>query len=166
MSSPRATSRPSVSPYRCKQRAKAMGRGGLLIYVKFRAPPERRMVFPAYGLLDRIMSHCRLVSCLQPIGWYWLSGRNPRERSVMTNLLVVDDEANVVSALRRMLLNPAALPALREPHLTTFTSPVEALEYVASHHLDLVISDYRMPVMDGVSFLPRVKELQPDTARI
>ncbi len=84
----------------------------------------------------------------------------------MTNLLVVDDEANVVSALRRMLLNPAALPALREPHLTTFTSPVEALEYVASHHLDLVISDYRMPVMDGVSFLTRVKELQPDAARI
>jgi len=84
----------------------------------------------------------------------------------MTNLLIVDDEANVVSALRRMLLNPAALPALREPHLTTFTSPVEALEYVASHQLDLVISDYRMPVMDGVSFLTRVKELQPDAARI
>lgn len=84
----------------------------------------------------------------------------------MTNLLVVDDEANVVSALRRMLLNPAALPALREPHLTTFTSPVEALDYVANHQLDLVISDYRMPVMDGVSFLTRVKELQPDAARI
>src|SRR5258706_10801670 len=84
----------------------------------------------------------------------------------MTSLLVVDDEAHVVSALRRMLLNPAAPPALREPHLTTFTSPVEALEYVASHHLDLVISDYRMPVMDGVSFLTRVKELQPDAARI
>jgi DNA-binding NtrC family response regulator len=84
----------------------------------------------------------------------------------MTSLLVVDDEANVVSALRRMLLNPAALPALREPHLTTFTSPVEALEHVAHHHVDLVISDYRMPVMDGVSFLTRVKELQPDAARI
>ena len=84
----------------------------------------------------------------------------------MTNLLIVDDEANVLSALRRMLLNPAAAPALPEPHLTAFTSPVEALEHVAHHRVDLVISDYRMPVMDGVSFLTRVKELQPDTARI
>ncbi len=84
----------------------------------------------------------------------------------MTNLLIVDDEANVLSALRRMLLNPAAAPALLEPHLTAFTSPVEALEHVAHHRVDLVISDYRMPGMDGVSFLTRVKELQPDTARI
>ena len=42
----------------------------------------------------------------------------------------------------------------------------EALEHVANHRVDLVISDYRMPVMDGVTFLTRVKELQPDTARI
>jgi two-component system probable response regulator PhcQ len=84
----------------------------------------------------------------------------------MTNLLLVDDEANVLSALRRMLLNPAAPPDLRDTRLTMFTSPIEALEHVASHHVDLVIADYRMPAMDGVSFLTRVKELQPDTARI
>jgi len=84
----------------------------------------------------------------------------------MTNLLLVDDEANVLNALRRMLLNAAALPVLPDLQLKTFTSPIEALEHVSSHHVDLVISDYRMPVMDGVSFLTRVKELQPDTARI
>lgn len=82
------------------------------------------------------------------------------------NLLLVDDEANVLSALRRMLLNPAAPPTLPGAKLTTFTSPLEALDYVACHHVDLVISDYRMPVMDGVTFLTRVKELQPDAARI
>jgi len=84
----------------------------------------------------------------------------------MTHLLIVDDEPHVLSALRRMLLNAAALPALPDPQLTACTSPVKALEHVANHHVDLVISDYRMPVMDGVSFLTRVKELQPDTARI
>src|SRR6266496_5839423 len=84
----------------------------------------------------------------------------------MTHLLIVDDEPHVLSALRRMLLNAAALPALPDPQLTACTSPVKALEHVANHHLDLVISDYRMPVMDGVSFLTRVKELQPDAARI
>jgi two-component system probable response regulator PhcQ len=84
----------------------------------------------------------------------------------MAKLLLVDDEPNVLSALRRMLLNPAALPVLPDVQLTTFTSPIEAIKHVESHSVDLVISDYRMPVMDGVSFLTRVKEMQPDTARI
>lgn len=84
----------------------------------------------------------------------------------MTNLCIVDDEANVLNALRRMLLNPAAPPVLPDPQVTVFTSPIEALEHVGNHRIDLVISDYRMPVMDGVSFLTRVRELQPDTARI
>ncbi len=84
----------------------------------------------------------------------------------MTHLLIVDDEPHVLSALRRMLLNTAAPPVLPDPQLTACTSPVKALEHVANYHVDLVISDYRMPVMDGVSFLTRVKELQPDAARI
>ncbi|HEY7943778.1 MAG TPA: response regulator [Casimicrobiaceae bacterium] len=84
----------------------------------------------------------------------------------MANLLIVDDEVHVLNALRRMFLNATAPPALPDLHLTTFTAPIEALEHVINHQVDLVISDYRMPVMDGVSFLTRVKELQPDTARI
>jgi response regulator RpfG family c-di-GMP phosphodiesterase len=84
----------------------------------------------------------------------------------MTHLLIVDDESHVLSALRRMLLNPAAPPALPDPDLAAFTSPVDALAHVSCHPVDLVISDYRMPVMDGVTFLTRVKEVQPDTARI
>ena len=84
----------------------------------------------------------------------------------MSNLLIVDDEAHVLSALRRMLLNADAPPLLPDLKLKSFTSPIAALEHVRSHHVDLVVTDYRMPVMDGVSFLMHVKELQPDTARI
>jgi response regulator RpfG family c-di-GMP phosphodiesterase len=84
----------------------------------------------------------------------------------MTKLLIVDDEPNVLSALRRMCLNRAAAPALDDPQVTTFTSPLLAIEFVREHPVDLVISDYRMPEMDGVSMLTRIKELQPDAARI
>jgi response regulator RpfG family c-di-GMP phosphodiesterase len=86
--------------------------------------------------------------------------------SAMSNLLIVDDEPNVLSALRRLCQNSAILPALPDPSITTFTSPVAALAHVADHKVDLVISDYRMPDMDGAVFLTRVKELQPDAARI
>jgi two-component system, probable response regulator PhcQ len=84
----------------------------------------------------------------------------------MSTLLIVDDEPNVLNALRRMCQNNAILPAIPDPSITTFTSPVHAMKYVGDHKVDLVISDYRMPDMDGASFLTRVKELQPDAARI
>lgn len=84
----------------------------------------------------------------------------------MTELLIVDDEPNVVNALRRMCLNAAAPPALPDLHVTTFTSPLQALAFVRNHPVDIVISDFRMPEMDGATLLTRVKNLQPDTARI
>jgi len=84
----------------------------------------------------------------------------------MASLLIVDDEPNVLNALRRMCLNRTMLPAIPDPSVTAFTSPLEAIDYLRDHPVDLVISDFRMPDMDGATFLTRVKALRPDTARI
>lgn len=84
----------------------------------------------------------------------------------MSSLLIVDDEPNVLSAMRRLCMNAAILPALPEPSITTFTSPADALAHLDAHHVDIVISDYRMPEMDGASFLAKVRARHPDTARI
>lgn len=84
----------------------------------------------------------------------------------MSNLLIVDDEPNVLSSLRRMCMNQAASPAIPDPHVTTFTSVHDAIDFVRDHPVDLVISDYRMPEMDGATFLMMVKKLNPDAARI
>ncbi len=83
----------------------------------------------------------------------------------MAKLLIVDDEPNVLNALRRMCLNRAAAPAISDPNVMTFTSPLHALEHVREHPVDLLISGHRMPEMDA-SFLTRVRELQPFSARI
>ncbi len=84
----------------------------------------------------------------------------------MPTILIVDDEPNVLSALRRMCCNDAILPRIPDASIRTLTSPLEALEYVKDHKIDLVISDYRMPEMDGATLLTRLKEIQPDSARI
>lgn len=74
-------------------------------------------------------------------------------------LLLVDDEPNILSALVRLLAP--------EPYeIETFTDPAAALAHAKRAEFDLVLSDYRMPEVDGVSFLTIFRSLQPDCARL
>lgn len=73
------------------------------------------------------------------------------------NILLVDDEPNVLKALSRLL---------NRYHLTTATSGEEALGLAKTQAFELVISDYRMPGMNGVEFLLFFKLLQPDAVRL
>lgn len=81
----------------------------------------------------------------------------------MKRMLVVDDEANVLNALRRALLRAFAGDDL---HIEIFDDPRLALERVGNQVFDLVMSDFRMPPMDGVTFLKGVRQLQPDAVRL
>ena len=74
-------------------------------------------------------------------------------------ILIVDDEPHVISALVRVLDE--------EPYrIAGAGNGQEALELMTRQHFKVVISDERMPEMDGAVFLSRVKELYPDTVRI
>lgn len=84
----------------------------------------------------------------------------------MSRIMIVDDEPNVLSSLRRSI---NAMPA----HLfggklvvETFDDPGLALERASECAFDLVISDFRMPNLDGVEFLTRLIAIQPGVARI
>ena len=75
-------------------------------------------------------------------------------------VLIVDDEEMVLTTLRSFL----ALETSYE--VVTFTSPHEALDYLPGNDVDLVLSDFMMPEMDGVSFLAKVREVKPEIPRI
>jgi response regulator RpfG family c-di-GMP phosphodiesterase len=74
-------------------------------------------------------------------------------------VLLVDDEANILSSLRR-LLRPDGWQIL------TANGGEEALTVLRSQVVDLVISDMRMPVMDGAQLLAQVRQHWPATMRI
>lgn len=86
----------------------------------------------------------------------------------MNRILLIDDESGVLNALTRVLkLSPLVVRGEDlYPKLDAFTSPAEALTRAATTAYDLVISDFRMPEMDGVAVLRRMRELQPDCARV
>ena len=78
-----------------------------------------------------------------------------------SKILIVDDEENVLKSLLRSL------------HKETYkidvtTSPREALRMLreADRPYAVVVSDQRMPQMEGVSLLEKAREISPDTIRI
>jgi len=78
-------------------------------------------------------------------------------------VLIVDDEPNIVSSVRRELM--AASGRYRYA-VEGYTDAVEALERARNQHFDAVISDFRMPGMDGMAFLKAFAEIQPDCPRM
>jgi len=75
------------------------------------------------------------------------------------SVLCVDDEPNVVSALRRLFRGTGY-------RVLTATSGAEALEVFARDSVDLIISDMRMPGMDGAQLLEEVRARWPATTRM
>jgi len=81
------------------------------------------------------------------------------EQGAAPVLLLVDDEANILSALRRLFRSSGYTIHLAE-------SGVAGLAVLEQEPVDLVISDMRMPQMDGAQFLAQVAERWPQVVRI
>ena len=74
-------------------------------------------------------------------------------------VLCVDDEQNILNALKRLLRKETF-------RLLTCTNGREGLELLARNDVQVVISDQRMPEMNGTDFLREVKDIYPQTIRI
>jgi response regulator RpfG family c-di-GMP phosphodiesterase len=81
------------------------------------------------------------------------------DAAAQSTILCVDDEANILSALKRLL----------RPHgyrILTAESGADGLAQLEKEEVHLVISDMRMPHMDGAAFLQQVRERWPHTMRL
>jgi len=75
-------------------------------------------------------------------------------------VVVVDDEEMVLTSINSFL-------SLETDYdVVTFSNPEDALEHLKDNDAHLVISDYFMPQMDGITFLGKVRDLRPETTRV
>ena len=81
----------------------------------------------------------------------------------MKRLLIVDDEIPVLHALRRVLQRHFRPQQLA---VEVCADPLQALKRLQQARFDVLISDYRMPRMEGVALLAHARELDPRTVRI
>lgn len=79
----------------------------------------------------------------------------------MKRLLFVDDQPEILAALRRNMYRRRS-----EFECTFVTSGPEALVRLEQGDIDVIISDMRMPGMDGADLLQRVKERHPGIVRL
>ena len=75
-------------------------------------------------------------------------------------IVIVDDEEMVLTSLSAFLSLETGY------QVKTFTSAKKALEFIKKNDVGLVVSDYLMPEMDGITFLAKVKEIKPQVPRI
>jgi HD-like signal output (HDOD) protein len=79
----------------------------------------------------------------------------------MKRVLFVDDEKQILDGIRRLLSDQADVWEMRFAQ-----GGEEALKLCQASSFDVVVSDMRMPGMDGATLLGYVKGLFPDTARL
>ncbi|MFD0672590.1 response regulator [Cohnella sp. GCM10027633] len=72
----------------------------------------------------------------------------------MFRVMIVDDEYSVIEGLKYTI----AWDKLDVDHVYTASSAYEALEQLNQHHVDIVITDIRMPGMSGLELIRRIRE--------
>jgi response regulator RpfG family c-di-GMP phosphodiesterase len=75
------------------------------------------------------------------------------------NLLLVDDDDDLRATVRRALRNPQYV-------IHEASSGVEALDILSRAPIDAVITDFNMPMMNGLDLLQRVRISYPRTLRM
>lgn len=76
------------------------------------------------------------------------------------HVLLVDDEEMVITSIR------AFLQLETEYTIHGFNDPQDAVRHLQTNPVDVVISDYLMPKMNGIQMLAKAKQLQPEAARV
>jgi HD-like signal output (HDOD) protein len=74
-------------------------------------------------------------------------------------VLIVDDERTVLRSLEKLLKK-------EDYHCTYMTSGQEALDFLEKHPVNMIVSDTRMPEMDGEVLLAEVKKRFPSVIRV
>jgi DNA-binding NtrC family response regulator len=75
-------------------------------------------------------------------------------------ILILDDEPLITQTLQALLAEVDSV------NVTALNSPEKAVAALGERSYSVVISDFLMPGIDGISFLKKVREMQPRASRI
>lgn len=94
---------------------------------------------------------------LAAVGELLKGASSPAEGAIGSRIMVADDDANTVRLVTKRLQSEGF-------QVESASDGQEALDKIAAGSYDLVLLDYKMPEVDGLTVLSRVKESKPNTA--
>lgn len=74
-------------------------------------------------------------------------------------ILLIDDDESIRDSMSMFFLGEGI-------HIDTFETAEEGVDAIKKQHYDIIITDYRLPGMDGLSFLKHIHEICPDSFKI
>jgi len=74
-------------------------------------------------------------------------------------ILLIDDDEWIRDSLRLFFESEGC-------RLTALETAEEGLESLKSHNYDIIVTDYRLPGMDGMEFLEKIQDTQPHAMKI
>jgi len=77
----------------------------------------------------------------------------------MIKLMIIDDDEMSLLSLKNFLTTEGF-------YVEAFANPLEALEAAHNLEFDLIASDYRLPNMNGIALISRIREFQPEIKSI
>jgi CheY-like chemotaxis protein len=86
--------------------------------------------------------------------------RSDSHREGPPSILVVDDDSDIVQSVRSLLERGAGAS------VATAASAAEAFKILEGGRVDLIVTDFRMPGMDGIEFLSKAARLAPDVPSV
>lgn len=75
----------------------------------------------------------------------------------MSTILIIDDQSTSRKILEQLVSTLSGHVIAK-----SFADPMEALDWVGENQPDLVLTDYKMPNMDGIEFTRRFRDIHPD----
>jgi YesN/AraC family two-component response regulator len=84
----------------------------------------------------------------------------PTERAMPQVVMIIDDEPMVTQSIKNFLSLET------DYEIIALTSPMAALETLKTRQVDVIISDYLMPDLNGIDFFLKAKEIQPQATRV
>lgn len=73
----------------------------------------------------------------------------------MTKILVLDDEVLMANTIKKLLTK-------RGYRVEAFNNPIAALNVLQRENFDIILTDFRMPNIDGLEMIERINDLRPD----
>jgi DNA-binding NtrC family response regulator len=74
-------------------------------------------------------------------------------------ILLVDDDESIRDSLSMFFMSEGI-------HIDTLETAEEGLEALKERHYDIIITDHRLPGMDGLTFLRHIKGICPDSFKV